>query len=401
MDRKRILIAVNTPAEIEKLRRMLVSSGYEVKVSDNGMAALSLSRSFRPHLILSELNLRKIDGHHFLREVKSNSATNTIPFVLMSRHRSVDERVHSINLGADDYITLPLDMREIVLRFETIMNEMAHIENVTQSQTKGFTGKLSDMNLLELLQALEIGKKSCVVRLQNGDDEGIVFLKDGQVVDAALYDLTQEHALFRMFTWSEGSFRVEIRPVEQRGDIERTTDELLSKGMAYRERWDQVRQHLPSLETRVTLADNSNGNLSHDEQTLINLINGSTRMVDMVTQSDLDDLSALQLLASLYKKGALTEAPVSEDDRDETVPRANGQSNGSNVANLIANFLAPQSTRLTERKRERRRADRRRNQDRRARNRRWDDFIAEKNCIFLNKSELIMIREKLANGERK
>ncbi len=404
MDRKRILIAVNNPPDIEKLRKMLAGAGYEVKVCEDGTKALSLSRDFRPHLILSELNLSKVDGHHFLREIKSQAATRMIPFVLMSRHRSVDERVHSISLGADDYITLPLDLREIMLRFEIILKEVETSESIPRSESKGFSGKLADMNLADLLQTLEIGGKSAAVRLESGDDSGVVFIRGGQVADAVLNELEPLPALFRMFTWSEGAFRVEMREVDQTSEFEETTEHLIEKGMLYRESWESLCQDLPSLDTAVTVSDSVKGAaFSPEERSMLNLLNGGTRMLDLVTQANYDDLQALQLVSELFKKGSLKEVarkPAEQNGLSQPGAESKGNSAGTYIDNLISSFINPKQQRLNVRKMERRRSDRRGRSDRRRNSRRWDDFIAE-GRISLNKSELLMIREKLGSGKKR
>src|SRR3990172_8945053 len=137
MERKRVLIAINHPNEIEKFKELLSSYGYEVKIVDNGISALKLSSEFKPHIILCELYLTKVDGHHLLKEIKSQSSTRLIPFILMSRHRSVNERVHSINLGVDDYITLPFDPHEVIARLDVILKEVENYETTPKRNTKG------------------------------------------------------------------------------------------------------------------------------------------------------------------------------------------------------------------------------------------------------------------------
>lgn len=405
MERKRILIAVNTPQELEKLRKMLVDSGYEVKVCTDGVTALALSRSFRPHLIMSELDLAKVDAHHLLRELKSHSATKTTPFVLMSRHRSVDERVHSINLGADDYVTLPLDVREVILRLEIILREIEKLESAPKRVGKGFSGKLYDMGLLDLLQTLEIGKKSCVIKLECGDDEGMVFVIDGRVVDAVHGDLPPLEALFRMFTWIDGAFQVEIRQVERASELDESTEKLVNDGFKYREQWEAFCKRLPPLTTQIRLSENPrNGIVSQDERAILSVMNGQTRMQDLIHKSEFDDLSALKLVAGLYEKGAIEEAPLSDSTNSQNGAGVNSQTiraGGEHVINLISNFLTPNDKRLNIRNVDRRRAERRSNSDRRNHQRRWDDFVGETNEIHLNKSELLMIRRKLMNGNKK
>jgi len=400
MERKRILFAVNNPPVVLELRKSLVTSGYEVKIVDNGSAALTLCREFQPHLLCADHDLAKIDGHHLFRELKSQSASKHLAFVLMSKHRSVDERVHSIDLGVDDYIPVPFDLEEILMRFEIILREIETFEAIPKNSSKGFSGKLSDMNLIELLQTLEVGQKSAIIKLQSHNAEGVIFLKNGEVLDASLKGLTSKDAVIRMFTWYDGTFRVDLRDVDQEKTFEESTSDLVKEGFTYLDTWNKITKHIPSLQTTVRPTSETNGNLSPEEKSVMALIKDTRKLVDLIEQSDFDDLAALKIVTNLYKKKSIIEVPL-----EELVSNGNPKSddkdvNANPISNLIANFLTPTSERESQESVERRRSQQRRRVERRVSPRRWCDLVGEENQIYLNKSELLMIREKLTNGNK-
>ena len=398
MERKRILFAVNNPPAVLELRKSLLTSGYEVKIVDNGSPALPLCREFRPHLLCADHDLAKIDGHHLFREVKSQSATKHVAFVLMSKHRSVDERVHSIDLGLDDYISIPFDLEEILMRFEIILREIETFEAIPKNTSKGFSGKLSDLNLIELLQTLEVGQKSAIIKLQSHNAEGVIFLKKGEVLDASLKGLTSKDAIIRMFTWHDGTFRVDLRDVDQEKTFEESTSDLVNEGFAYVETWNQINKHIPSLQTTIRTAPEINGNLSPQEKSIMALIEDKKKLVDLIEQSDLDDLTALKIVTNLYKKNLIVEVPLEELKSNGKPKSVQKDVSANPISNLISNFLTPTSGREHQESVERRRKERRKAAERRVRPRRWCDLVGEENQVYLNKSELLMIREKLTNG---
>ncbi len=400
MERQRILIAVKLPDQIQALRNALVSAGYEVKTVDNGAAALTLCREFRPHLLLAEISLPKIDGHHLLREVKAQSATKNIPFVLLSPHRSVEERVHSIDLGVDDYITIPFDVNEVLLRFEIILKEVEHFETTAYRNTNGFSGRLTEMNVLELLQTLEIGKKTGSVKIQSDEKEGIIYVRKGEIINAALDNLDALHAVFRMFTWLDGMFQFELMEVEQPRGLNVPAVEILQKGLLFRDRWETMVKSLPPLQASVTVSPKvSSMTVTEEENTLLGLVNGRSRLIDLIEKSKLNDLQTLQILVNLFSRGALVEQ-TTEEIFENGAARSNGcgesATNQQRLANVVSKFLKSENGSLSNGTTERRRSDRRR-QERRLRHRRRSDLVVERNRIHLNKTELLMIRQKLAH----
>ena len=208
-------------------------------------------------------------------------------------------------MGIDDYISIPFDLEEILMRFEIILREVETIEAIPKNTSKGFSGNLGDLSLLELLQTLEIGQKSAIIKLQSQHAEGVVFLKNGEVLDASLKGLTPKDAIIRMFTWNDGTFRVDLREVDQEKTFEESTKSLVNEGFIYLDTWNQINKHIPSLQITVRPASQINGNLSAEEKSVMNLIRNGSKLVDLIEQSDFDDLTALKIVTNLFKKKSI------------------------------------------------------------------------------------------------
>ncbi|MFQ5639770.1 MAG: response regulator [bacterium] len=402
MEKQRILLVVRDPQNVDELKKVLISSGYEVKLADNGASALAICQEFRPNLVLAEIDLPKLDGHHLLRELKSQSNTKNIPFILMSRHRSVEERVHSINLGIDDYITTPFEVEEVILRIQNVLAEIERLDAAPTQHVKGFTGKLSELNVVELVQTLEIAQKSCIVSIQHRNDEGILCLQKGEVIDASLNNLNARKALFRMFTWNEGSFQVEIKETDNVRILKEKTSDLVRQGLIFKDRWNKLAANFASLQVTVQAAPKlSKEEYSNEELSILNTINGNTRIVDLIHKSSFDDLTALQIIAKLFYQGSLREVALQENLNGHSAALKNGESkvrSEEHLFKLVGNFLDKEKDKDPGWA-EQMRNNRPSGLDRKTRDSHEMDSDAEKNQIYLNKSELLMIREKLSNGK--
>jgi DNA-binding response OmpR family regulator len=405
MDRKKILLAEKEPKEVLELRKALVAAGYEVRIVTNGAEALTLVESFQPDLIFAEMRLPQMDGPHLLHNVRSLPALQSLPFILTGNLKTLDERVSAMKLAVDDYLQKPLDPEETVSRVESLIREAERRAATPDRQTRGFSGNLSEMSLIDLLQTLEVGNKTAIIRLRHANKEGSVFVTEGQVVDALLNDLETRRALLRMFTWREGTFQVEIRPHERSRAFTVATRDLISEGMTRLYRWEQLSHQLPPLQSVVNLnGEAGKAKLSEEENGLLQLVrqNGAKRIIDLVEESQYDDLRALTVIKNLYERHVLkalpwTDSPLNGEPRPALKPlHPNGQLATDLISGAFQAILKKPAD-GTQRQHDRRRSDRRQD-DRRKHDRRRDHQHRDKNHIFLNKSELILIREKLSQN---
>jgi DNA-binding response OmpR family regulator len=401
MDRKKILIAEKEPKDVLELRKALIAAGYEVRIAANGPEALALVESFHPDLILAEMRLPQMDGPRLLQEIRNLPALQWLPFILSGSLKTLDERVSAMKLAVDDYLQKPFDPDETVARIDSLIREAELRDTTPDRQARGFGGSLSEMSLIDLLQTLEVGNKTAVLRLRQVSKEGTVFITDGQVIDATLDDLETRRALLRMFTWTEGTFNVEIRAHERSRSVTISTRDLISEGMTRLYRWEQLSTQLPPLQSVVNLnGEAAKAKLTNEEKGLLQLVrkNGSKRIIDLVEESQYDDLRALTVIKNLYERHILKALPWTENQpagepRPALKPlHKNGQLSNELISGAFQSTLKKPVEAIT-RQHDRRRVERRQ-EDRRKHDRRRNNQ-PDKNRIFLNKSELILIREKL------
>ncbi len=110
---KKILIVEDEPALQETLSYNLKRDGYEVKVEGDGVLALEAAQEMQPDLILMDIMLPGLDGLEITRMLRQK--TNTPIIMLTARDDEID-RVLGLEIGADDYLTKPFSMRELLAR---------------------------------------------------------------------------------------------------------------------------------------------------------------------------------------------------------------------------------------------------------------------------------------------
>jgi DNA-binding response OmpR family regulator len=103
----------------EVLRRYLERAGLSVLTTGTGAEAIRLLTSAPPDLVLLDLGLPDVDGTDVLREIR---AAGRPPVLVLTARSTVDDRIHGLQLGADDYVTKPFSPAEVVLRVQAVLH---------------------------------------------------------------------------------------------------------------------------------------------------------------------------------------------------------------------------------------------------------------------------------------
>ncbi len=117
----KILIADDSPANLQLLSRILIENGYSVREASDGAAALRLARSESPDLIMLDVMMPLLDGFETCRFLKSGEDTRDIPVVFMTSLAETSDKIKGFRMGAADYITKPFQVEEILARVKTLL----------------------------------------------------------------------------------------------------------------------------------------------------------------------------------------------------------------------------------------------------------------------------------------
>ncbi|NLN49572.1 MAG: response regulator transcription factor [Clostridiales bacterium] len=121
MERKRILVVDDEENILELIRYNLESNGFDVSVCDNGEDAIEIATREIPDLIILDLMLPGIDGYEVLKKIRIDKATSKIPVIMLTAKGDEADKVIGLELGADDYVTKPFGIRELVARIKAAL----------------------------------------------------------------------------------------------------------------------------------------------------------------------------------------------------------------------------------------------------------------------------------------
>ncbi|GIX48592.1 MAG: hypothetical protein KatS3mg131_2803 [Candidatus Tectimicrobiota bacterium] len=124
----KILIVDDEPFNVDLLEQLLEELGYETVSACNGQEALEKVAAAAPDLLLLDVMMPGLDGFAVCRRLKDNEETRLIPIVMMTALGSVEDRIRGIEAGADDFLTKPVDERELLARIRTTLRLKETVE---------------------------------------------------------------------------------------------------------------------------------------------------------------------------------------------------------------------------------------------------------------------------------
>ena len=129
-----VLIIEDEPAIRRFLRVSLAESGYRVIEAGSGQEAMRRLRLDKPDIIILDLGLPDVDGLDIIREVRQ---TSPVPIVVLSSRADERGKVEALDLGADDYVTKPFGIDELMARLRTSLRHRLHEQGAPASFVTG------------------------------------------------------------------------------------------------------------------------------------------------------------------------------------------------------------------------------------------------------------------------
>jgi two-component system phosphate regulon response regulator PhoB len=117
----KILVVDDEPDAVELIEFNLKGAGFDVVTATDGNDALKKARTFSPDLLILDLMLPEVDGLEVCKVLRRDSATASLPIIMLTAKAAEIDRVLGLELGADDYITKPFSPRELVLRVKNLL----------------------------------------------------------------------------------------------------------------------------------------------------------------------------------------------------------------------------------------------------------------------------------------
>jgi DNA-binding response OmpR family regulator len=167
------------------IREYLTEEGFRVVTADNGQTALFVARQEKPDLILLDLMMPEMDGTSFIRAFRKESDT---PIIVLTAKLEESDKVLGLELGADDYITKPFSMRELLARVHAVLRRV----NGTAKASP--TLRVGDVSLDRETRAVTVGGVDVKLTPSEFDLLAIMMTSPGRVYTrASLLEATQAY----------------------------------------------------------------------------------------------------------------------------------------------------------------------------------------------------------------
>ena len=127
----RILVVDDDPEIRDFVKANLEQEGFEIEVAGSGPEALELAAERPPALVLLDVMMPGMDGLTTLRHLRNDVPTTNVPVVMLTAKPQAAERVKGLNLGADDYITKPFEVDELVARVRSVIRRAQHMRDLS------------------------------------------------------------------------------------------------------------------------------------------------------------------------------------------------------------------------------------------------------------------------------
>ena len=168
--RKKILVVDDEKSISDIIKFNLLKDGYDVEVAEDGDEALKKVYLIQPDLILLDVMLPKLDGFQVCRKIRESFNT---PIIMLTAKEEEVDKVLGLELGADDYITKPFGMRELLARVKANLRRV-EIDNSDTSSAKSV--QIESGNLIIDLESYEVKKDDEIIELTLREYELLKFL---------------------------------------------------------------------------------------------------------------------------------------------------------------------------------------------------------------------------------
>ena len=229
---QKILVVEDEPALQETLKYNLERAGYEVEVVGDGVEALETARSEPPDLILMDIMLPGMDGVEVTRILRHEIST---PIIMLTAKDDEIDRVIGLEIGADDYLTKPFSMRELMARVKAQFRRLRLVKNEIKEQNASGGNQLNFGNLIIDPVRREVTIDDDLLTLKPKEYDLLYYLAvhQGQV-------LSRDSILEKVWGWdfSGGSRTVDVHIRWLREKIETTPSNperiITIRGVGYR-----------------------------------------------------------------------------------------------------------------------------------------------------------------------
>ena len=227
----KLLLVDDNPMVLGLLKDAL-SPLAKVTTAGDGADALLKAVDDIPDLVVSDYRMPGMDGRQLIEKLRSHKKTESIAVILLATKSDISEKLAVQDHTADDFVEKPFFLREATQRIKRLIDKIALEKMSKSSSSDGVVrGSLAQMNVIDLVQSLEMGRKSCLLTLTNKGEKCEMYFKEGQVPHAVYGSLKGDAAVFKVLSWTGGDFQINFDGKTKQQSTTLNTQGLLMEGL--------------------------------------------------------------------------------------------------------------------------------------------------------------------------
>jgi CheY-like chemotaxis protein len=241
-----LLVASDEPTR-SSIAGALTGRGYQITSFTQGDEALKNALAASPGVIVLDVAAPHLDVAVFVRTLRTHPESALVPVLFLGEQAPVEEKIQGFQLGSDDFLTKPVDPREVELRVAVANKLREKAESVLRPKNMdspdfsspgmltAFRGTLDQIGLPSILSLVDMERKTgmLVLVLEPGKEKARVYFRDGRVM-RALYDKKDRPKnaalVYELLGRTEGKFEFRNMVVDSKDEVLSPTAHLLLEG---------------------------------------------------------------------------------------------------------------------------------------------------------------------------
>ena len=226
------VLVVDDNRLVRELLRQAVAPFCTAQMSATAAEAIEKLGADPPDLLVSDYNMPEMNGRQLLEKVKGNPKTKGVPIILVASKSDINESLRNLQDQVEDFLEKPFFVKDAAARIKRVVDKISLEKMAREAPGDAVVrGNLTQMNVMDLFQSLELGHKTCALKLKNRNDACELFFSDGQINHATYGDLKGDQAVYKVLAWTEGSFEIDFSRNSSEQTITKSTQGLLMEGL--------------------------------------------------------------------------------------------------------------------------------------------------------------------------
>jgi CheY-like chemotaxis protein len=225
----KILLVDDNPMVLGMLKQSLATLG-KVNTATDAADALLRAVDDPPDLLVTDYRMPGMDGRQLIEKLRSRPATANFAAIILATKSDISERLGQDPV--DDFVEKPFFLKDATRRIKRVIDKIALEKMAKAVPSDGvLRGSLTQMNVIDLMQSLEMGRKSCLLSLTKDGEKCDVYFTEGQVVHAVYGMLKCDAAVFKVLRWTGGNFQLNFDGKTTETSTQLNTQGLLMEGL--------------------------------------------------------------------------------------------------------------------------------------------------------------------------